>query len=82
MGYGFAERRAGGDRRRATRHDGNGGAAMIPEQHRRECEAREWLSRGYRTPTTVADLKRRIAAKRGERAADELVEEMRRQWRR
>ena len=51
------------------------------DQYRRECEARDWLARGYDTPAKIAELKFKITAKRGKRAADELVEEMRRQWR-
>ncbi len=50
------------------------------EQYRRECEARGWIRRGYTTRDQVAALRERIAAKRGESAADRLVEEMRRQW--
>jgi len=55
---------------------------MTPEQHRRECEARNWLRRGYSDRASVDELRKRITEKRGSRAADELVEEMRRQWRR
>lgn len=50
------------------------------EWHRRECEAREWLRLGYATPERIADLKQRITARRGEAAAEHLIDEMRRQW--
>ena len=51
------------------------------EQHRRECEARDWLRRGYTAPAMVDGLMLRIAKHRGQSSADELREEMRRQWR-
>lgn len=51
------------------------------EDFRRQCEARHWLACGYQTPQRVDDLMTRIAAKRGQAAADELREEMRVQWR-
>lgn len=51
------------------------------EQHRRECEARDWLLRGYAAPAMVDGLMLRIAKHRGQAAADALREEMRRQWR-
>jgi len=50
------------------------------EQRRLECEARDWLRRGYTTPARVEELMQRIVAKRGAAAADRLREEMRRQW--
>lgn len=53
-------------------------AAM--ETHRRECEARDWLRKGYTDTKSVDQLKVVIAGKRGQQAADELREEMRRQW--
>ena len=52
------------------------------EAYRAECEARDWLRRGYDTPEKIAELKFKITAKRGKQAADRLVEEMRRQWKR
>lgn len=55
--------------------------AAAVEQHRRECEARNWLRRGYTSPEQVEALMQRIAKLRGQAAADELREEMRRQWR-
>lgn len=51
------------------------------EKFRRECEARTWLRQGYSTAASINELMVRIVAKRGQRAADELREEMRRQWR-
>jgi hypothetical protein len=45
-----------------------------------ECEARDWLRRGYVTPAGVDELMSRIALHRGRQAADALREEMRRQW--
>jgi len=53
-------------------------AAM--ETHRRECEARDWLQKGYTDAKSVDQLMVVIAGKRGQQAADELREEMRRQW--
>lgn len=50
------------------------------EVYRRECEARTWLRMGYDSPARVDDLMTRIAKHRGAAAADELREEMRRQW--
>lgn len=53
----------------------------VDEQHRRECEARHWLAKGITSPEAVEHLMSRIAAKRGQASADDLREEMRRQWR-
>lgn len=50
------------------------------ERHRRECEAREWLRRGYSTGSAVEGLMRDIARQRGQESADRLRAEMRRQW--
>ena len=50
-------------------------------KHRLECEARDWLRRGYVTPSAVDELMGRIAKLRGNAAAEALREEMRRQWR-
>jgi hypothetical protein len=51
------------------------------ENYRRECEAREWIRRGFRTKDKVYELMIKIKAKRGELAANELKAEMRKQWR-
>lgn len=51
------------------------------EQHRLECEARDWLRRGYVSAAAVDELMERIAKVRGQAAADRLRVEMRRQWR-
>lgn len=51
------------------------------EDWRRICEARDWLRQGYTTQQKVGELRTRIAGKRGDAAADEVLEEMRRQWR-
>ena len=50
------------------------------ENHRRACEARDWLRRGYSTPKDVDALMVRIRAARGQEAADALRAEMREQW--
>ena len=50
-------------------------------KHRLECEARDWLRRGYESSERVEELMRRIGKIRGQAAADALREEMRRQWR-
>lgn len=52
------------------------------EKKRRECEARDWLRRGYTSNAKVNDLMERIASKRGRAAADELRQDMREQWKR
>jgi hypothetical protein len=46
------------------------------EQHRRECEARQWLAWGYTTPAKIDELRKRITAKRGEAAAERLIQDM------
>lgn len=51
------------------------------EQFRRECEARDWLRRGYTTHARVDELMARIEKHRGAEAVEVLREEMRRQWR-
>lgn len=51
-------------------------------QYMRECEARDWLRRGYNNRVRIEELKKAIASKRGPAAAEQLIEEMRRQWRR
>lgn len=53
---------------------------MNDEQHRLECEARFWLRETKGNKLAVDDLIGRIGTRRGKRAADELREEMRRQW--
>lgn len=50
------------------------------DDYRRICEARSWLRQGYTRPSVVDELMARIAAKRGDQAARELRDEMRRQW--
>jgi len=52
------------------------------EEHRRACEARHWIRQGYRNSKWVNELIARIAQCRGAAAAEELREEMRRQWKR
>lgn len=44
------------------------------------CEARDWLRKGYTTSDRVGALMARITASRGEQAAQQLRDEMRRQW--
>lgn len=46
-----------------------------------ECEARQWLAWGYATRQKVGELMKKITEQRGRAAADELREEMRRQYR-
>jgi hypothetical protein len=50
------------------------------EQQRRVMEARARLREGYTTRAKVDELCRRVAAKRGQAAADQLREDMRAQW--
>nr|WP_254574583.1 hypothetical protein [Stenotrophomonas acidaminiphila] len=52
------------------------------QQHRLECEARDWLRRGYIDAKSVDALIDSIGRKRGLKAANELRQEMRRQWKR
>lgn len=54
----------------------------MDEKHRSECEAREWLRLGYSSPAKINELRTLIAKKRGAAAAERLINEMRRQWRR
>lgn len=54
--------------------------APAEEAHRSACEARDWLRRGYTSAALVDELMERIAKRRGQQAATELREEMRRQW--
>ena len=49
------------------------------EQHRRDCEARFWLKQTGADRQAVADMLTRVAAKRGQPAADQLRAEMIRQ---
>lgn len=58
----------------------DGGAARTDEDHRRECEARNWIRQGYFTANRVEELMQRIERHRGREAAASLREEMRRQW--
>lgn len=51
-------------------------------QHMHECEARQWLRLGYSCEAMVDELREKVAAKRGAAAAERLIEEMRRQWKR
>ena len=51
-------------------------------QHMHECEARQWLRLGYTNEAMVDELREKITAKRGAAAAERLIEEMRRQWKR
>lgn len=50
------------------------------EPARRQTEARSWLRQGYTTRAMVDQLRARVAEKRGEAAADQLVADMRAQW--
>lgn len=50
------------------------------EAYRRLCEARHWLRQGYTSWGKVRELRGRIAEKRGEEAAELLVQDMREQW--
>lgn len=51
------------------------------EQQRRVLEARARLREGFTTQWAVDDLVRRVAQRRGERAAAQLRADMREQWR-
>ena len=43
-------------------------------------EAREWIARGYSNKVKVQQLRELITKKRGAKAADELIAEMRNQY--
>lgn len=55
--------------------------AMEQELQRRVMEARARLREGFTTMDKVDELMRRVAKKRGERAAQQLRHDMREQWR-
>jgi len=50
------------------------------EAWRAVCEARHWLRKGYTTSDRVGALMARVATQRGAQSADQLRDEMRRQW--
>lgn len=52
------------------------------ELQRRASEARHYLRQGYTDPASVARLMERIRDKRGQAAADQLLADMREQYRR
>lgn len=52
------------------------------ELQRRASEARHYLRQGYTDPASVAMLMERIRKNRGQEAADQLLADMREQWRR
>jgi hypothetical protein len=54
----------------------------MSEEHRRACEARYWIAHLNRDPNRIKALLLRIAAKRGQAAADQLREDMLREWHR
>lgn len=49
----------------------------ISEEYRAECEARYWLEKGYTTKANINDLRDQIAKKRGVKAANYLIDNMR-----
>lgn len=51
------------------------------EMQRRVLEARARLREGYTSREKVDELMRRVAARRGQQAADVLRQDMRDQWR-
>lgn len=53
----------------------------INEKYRAECEARYWLGRGYTTKAMTNQLSDEIAKKRGIKAANYLIENMRKVYR-
>ncbi len=56
-------------------------ASMLAQElRRRECEARGWLRRGYTRKVKVEALMEKIAAQRGQAAAEALRQDMREQW--
>lgn len=55
-------------------------SASDQEIRRRVLEARARLREGFDTREKVAELASRVAKNRGQRAADQLVQDMREQW--
>jgi len=51
-------------------------------QIRLECEAREWLRKGYVNDGKIAELRAWLSKHRGPAAIDKVIIEMRRQWQR
>lgn len=49
-------------------------------QHMLECEAREWLRRGFNNRHDIRVLQNAISKRRGYEATERLIEEMRKQW--
>jgi hypothetical protein len=47
-----------------------------------EAEARAWIGKGYSSPERVQELRATITKYRGAAAAENLIQEMRRQYRR
>lgn len=47
-----------------------------------EAEARAWIGKGYISPERVQELRATITKHRGAAAAENLIQEMRRQYRR
>ncbi|RED01253.1 hypothetical protein [Ectopseudomonas oleovorans] len=47
-----------------------------------EAEARAWIGKGYSSPERIQELRATITKHRGAAAAEKLIQEMRRQYRR
>lgn len=54
--------------------------SKVSEQYRAECEARYWLGMGFTTRSKTEQLREEIRKKRGQKAADYLIENMRKEW--
>lgn len=65
---------------RANRAKKTSGDLHENRQYMLECEAREWLRRGHNDRAGIRILRNSIARRRGDAAADKLINEMRRQW--
>lgn len=52
----------------------------IDEDFRSQCEARYWLVKGYTTRSKTEQLREDIRKKRGQKAADYLIDNMRIEW--
>lgn len=55
---------------------------MDTKQHQFECEARDWLRRGYSTPSRINDLRRKLRKYRTHENIDRLVAQMRIEFKR
>lgn len=56
--------------------------AIANVQQLLKAEARAWIGKGYSSPERIKELRETITKHRGAAAAEKLIQEMRRQYRR